>query len=233
LEIGISLRSIRVAAGLVLIVSLSSCGSGVFGTKDLSPTGSEAPVVNPHPVKLVRVFGTVDPSFSIRIFALFLSSAPQCRRLLDWWEGVYSPMGVWSESTVQRTGNRYEALVALDEYREGKCGWNPYSIAYYISNHYGVSSYGPAKGLRLPPNTGPIPFIWVNGPGKRDILVADPTHPGVQTLPTITEQCGEDQQVGESERIVCPDLSPRIIAVINEEAKEVHLNLAEWRPRQP
>jgi hypothetical protein len=228
----------RVFAGLAVILSLASCGSGISGARGLAPTKSEAPVLNSHRKLLVRIFGNVDRSFSVRIFALYLSSAPECRRAMNLLEGAYSPIGVWTELTVHRTRNQYEALVALDRYREGKCRWNARLIAFYITDQNGIATEGSALGLELPGNTGPIPFIWVQEPGKEDILVADPTHPGVQTLPTITVRCREGDSVDSPRHklLYCLDISPRITAVINDEANKVHLNIlrvAEGPPGQP
>lgn len=220
-----NLRAIGVAAALALIVSLCSCGSGP-GTQDLSPTSSEAPVINSHPVKVVRVFGTVAASFSIRIFGQFLSSAPVCRRTVSLLAGAKSPIGVWSELTVHRTGDQYETLVALDRYAEGTCGWHARLIAFYISDQNGISTDGEAQGLGLPGNTGPIPFIWVEEPGKIDPLVSDPTHPGLQMLPTITVRCreGEFPDPPHAKTLYCNEISPPISAVIDDEARRVHLN---------
>lgn len=233
---GIRFRPSGILAGLALIVTLVSCRSGISGAKGLAPTKSEAPVLNSRPKMLVRIFGTVDTSFTIRIFALFLSSAPECRRTVSLLEGAYSPIGAWTELTVHRTKDQYEGLVALDRYREGKCGWNARLIAFYVTDQNGISTEGDAPGLGLPRNTGPIPFIWVQEPGKEDILVADPAHPGLPTLPTITVRCREGDSVDSPRRkiLYCLDISPRITAVVNDEAKEVRLNvlrLTEGPPR--
>lgn len=239
MEIKISLRPVAVNLALVaLVFSLSGCASSSI---DLTPTKSQAPVANPHPTELLRVFGTVASSFSIRIFTDTLSSAPKCRREINWLEGAYSPIEVWSEVTVHRTGDQYEAIIPIDQYKEGMCRWNLFSIDFYITDKNGVSSDSATTyGLGLPRNTGPIPFIWVNEPGKIDAYVDDPRFPGVQKLPTITERCGEavfevplnNNAKTSDKHITCPYISPQIDPVINDEAKEVHLNIAKLRPHQ-
>jgi len=211
--------SIAVSA-LLLLGSLSSCES-----QDLSPTKSQAPVPNPHPTKVVRVHGTIDPSLSLEISTQYMSSAPRCSRTINWLEGVSDPISVWSESVVQRSDDQYEASVIIDRYQEGSCGWYPSAIGFYVTNRNGAATFHSEwKQGSAHEGAGPQQLVWIHTLGKGGSLEVDVRTGGVARLVPFEVGCVELVSTGLT-RLNC--YSPRGIPAISEDATEVHVDLRD------
>src|SRR5688572_12753762 len=100
----------------------------------LSP---EPPVVNAAPIGLVRVHGTASPSLTIRVSTQYVTTAKSCRL-----KGAAPsvPSSEWVESSVTREGASYEATVTLDHFQQDDCSWQPFAIAFQVTNQQGLST---------------------------------------------------------------------------------------------
>ena len=106
---------------------------------------SRDPVDNPHPTRVVRIFGAIDQSLSIKVKTLYMTRGIACavrddNLVAGWIEGVATPRSVWSESSLQKVGDIYQAYVAMDRFIDDKCHWHPEAIGFQVSNQEGLTT---------------------------------------------------------------------------------------------
>jgi hypothetical protein len=198
---------------------------------------SESPVVNPNPVKLLRVHGTADSSMSIRIGTQYFSSNPQCRRrrhpfnVASYLEGIGpSPVFVWAESEVARSGDSYEATVAIDHFQEGKCGWYPFVVAFQITNRDGLTYGQVPSGKQATEVVSPSgSMIWINTLGRGDPRVVSPHTTGSSFFPPKQVECrASHSSSGAFDPLMCiPTKSLGKSSTISEEVKEAKLDFID------
>lgn len=123
---------------------------------------SKEPVNNPHPTRVVRIFGAIDRSLSIKVKTLYQSTACGIRSddwVAGWIEGVSTPRSIWAESRLQKVGDVYQAYVAMDLFIDDKCHWYPKAVGFQISNRENLTTgehnlfygyvTGPVRVLRI------------------------------------------------------------------------------------
>lgn len=184
----------------------------------------EAPVANPSPALLLRVHGTADASLTIRIFTQYVSTEKDCRRTTNWLAGASVPQSASVETTVTRSGNDYEASVALDHFLPGECGWLPSVIAFQLSNAAGLSTgrfASTPESSKLVP--GPVSKIWVSPAASTG--TADP-RPGAATIQPLDLKCREFAFRDASMLNCIPD-TPREVALISMQATEVRADFQD------
>jgi hypothetical protein len=127
------------------------------------------PNVNPAPAKLLRVYGTADPSLKIKVGTRYITTAQKCAQRTHSLSRNSVPLSKVVESTVDRSGVNYEATVSIDHFERGECGWRAYAIAIRASTGDGLSSGFPAADAR---DTGPIHSseykVWISDPAPGD-----------------------------------------------------------------
>lgn len=149
---------------------------------------------NPHPTRVIRVFGTMDQSLSVKVKTLYETRGGACgirsdNLIAGWIEGVATPRLIWGGSKVERTGDHYEAHVAIDRFAD-KCGWYPRFIGFQISNQENLTTgeFSPRFGHIA----GPENIVGITTPrfvaGVHEVVI-----PEAQTI-----ECRRRREGGES-----------------------------------
>ena len=216
-------RARSAALAALITVAMSSCEA-----KDTVPTRSEAPVANAHPTKFVRVRGHIDPSLSMLIATQYASSSPQCRRTMNWIEGVVSPVIAWHHEAVHRLGDQYEATVAFDGYEPGRCDWYPLLIGFLIRRQDGVAT-GLFKGTDQVTKhiDGPQSTVWLEIPGKSEFT--DPANKAFRSLAPFAIVCREVLERG-AKGLWCedPEAQRHPVPLITDEATEINVDVQDY-----
>jgi hypothetical protein len=202
----LSPASIALACGL-----LAACSSGTV----------EPPVVNPDAARLLRVHGVVDPSLTIRVHTQYLSTQDQCR--VENAAGRPAPRSQWVESDITRSGDEYEAMVAVDHFQEDACGWRPFVIGFQVTDAQGVTTgrFSPGPDAQLVP--GPENKVWISMPGQRESTGEISQRRGSRAIRPLDLYCAPII-VREARALSCVTDSPRELPLLSDDALEVTVN---------
>ena len=187
---------------------------------------SRDPVENPHPTRVVRIFGAIDPSLSIKVKTLYVTIACGVRNdnlVVGWIEGGSTPRSVWSESSLQKVGDIYQANVAMDRFIDDKCDWHPEAIGFQISNQEGLTTgeFSPLFGHVVSPEH----ILVVTSPR----LITDSSPRVIVGLeyeaerPHLTIECRRRHEGGEP-GLKCTNKEP-MNAVIGVDAREIQVDV--------
>ncbi|HUG73712.1 MAG TPA: hypothetical protein VMK82_09830 [Steroidobacteraceae bacterium] len=176
----------------------------------------EPSVVNPDPVKIVRVHGDADVSLTISVSTQYQSTEKQCRDTAP----------IWVESAVARSLNSYEAPVAIDHFREDECRWQPFVIAFQVTNQEGLSTgrfvTGPQGTEHVP---GPEGKVWISpAGGRRD--TSGTLRKGAPAIRPLDLKCTVNVIRG-ARGLSCVPNSPRELPLISAEATEVGVDFED------
>jgi hypothetical protein len=174
------------------------------------------PVVNPAPAKLLRVHGAADDSLTVRVSTRYLTTKADCQ-----------PQSRWVDSDVSRASGNYEAMVAIDHFQPGECGWYPFVIAFHVTNRQGLStgefSSGPAGTTHVP---GPEGKVWISAPGgSRSSTDREPRR-GASFIRPLELGCAQNVIRGARGLSCVPD-SPRELPLLSEQATEVRVDFRD------
>lgn len=216
----LSAPSLPLAPALAVTLALTLAGC--------SPSGP--PVPNPHPVRMVRVTGALDPSLDVRVFTRHFTAARKCRRaenLLRRLDGKTQPRSAWVESAVQRDDGGYAATVILDHLDPGECGWHPFVIAFQVSTDDGLSTGRVVAGAdgqrRLEPE--PESRIWIDSDAAQAAR-RDGRPAGHQQIAPLELACRQHAIHGVAALSCLPEI-PRGLALLSEQATEVRVDFRD------
>jgi len=181
------------------------------------------PIVNPAPAKLLRVYGTADPSLTIRVATRYVSTAKQCAQSSHSLSRNPVPLSKVVEATVDRSGADYEATVSIDHFERGECGWRAFAIAFRASTEGGLST---AFSTADAGDTGPIHSseykVWISDPTPSDSNAPE-SRQGASAIRTLDLKCRQIV-IRDIKGLSCIESSPEPLALISEEAREVRVN---------
>jgi hypothetical protein len=184
------------------------------------------PNVNPAPAKLLRVYGTADPSLKIKVGTRYITTAQKCAQRTHSLSRNSVPLSKVVESTVDRSGVNYEATVSIDHFERGECGWRAYAIAIRASTGDGLSSGFPAADAR---DTGPIHSseykVWISDPAPGDPNAPE-SRQGTSAIRTLDLKCRQIVIRG-IKGLSCIEDSPGPLALISEEATQVRVDFQD------
>lgn len=215
----------RFGAGIAALVTLATLALAGCGH-------AEPPVANTQPRQIVRIHGTADPSLQVQVSTRYFTANKRCNRaasLLRWLDGVRPPRFIWVDSEVMRSEHGYEAMVTLDHFQAGECGWHPFVIAFRVENQQGVTTghfIRDAGGLRLEP--APQGRIWVDSAERRAANTerSDALPSGVTQVRPVELEC-QPNRIDDVEALSCVPDRPGELTVISEDAVEVEVNFKE------
>ena len=189
---------------------------------------SRDPVENPNPTRVVRIFGAIDQSLSIKVMTLYVTRGIACavrddNLVVGWIEGGATPRSVWAASSLQKVGDVYQANVAMDRFVDDKCHWSPQAIGFQVSNQEGLTTGEVSR--RFGYVVGPEPILTVTSPR----LITD-TSPRVivgleyeAERPHLTIECRRRHEGGEP-GLKCTNKEP-MNAVIGVDAREMQVDV--------
>lgn len=191
-----------------------------------------APSVNPAPAKLLRVYGTADPSLTIRVGTRYISTAKKCGQRRNSLSGSSVPLARVVEATVERSGTNYEATVPIDHFERGECGWRAFAIAIRAITDGGLST---GFSTADPRGTGPTQSseykVWISDPTP-----GDPNSPesrqGTRVIRTLELNCRQ-VVMGDIKGLGCIEDIPGPLALISEDATEVRVNFQDLTMNGP
>lgn len=194
---------------LCIVMAAAVCGC------DRLALSGEAPLVNPNPQRSVRVSGSVDPSLSIKVSAVYVSTERECRRVTNWFAGASAPLSERVESSVSRSGTAYEALVSLDHLLEGKCRWRPYAIEFQIATQDGLSTGSFATVGNVTRHVAaPVSVIWIDA------------RKGVPPPLPLVRECRRMHR-GEAAGLLCVPPVRGNVTTLSEAATEVQVDFRD------
>lgn len=176
------------------------------------------------------MWGTAEPGLVLRVFTQWFSSADGCRKAENIFrrlDGRTTPQSTWVEAEVKRSGAEYEALVPLDHFEAGECGWHPFVIAFQVTNPDGTSTghfeTDAAGTTRLVP--GPENRIWIDAGPAREAQRGGQGPRGAAFIRPLELICAENR-IRDAAGLSCVPVSPRELALISEDAKEVRVDFS-------
>jgi hypothetical protein len=180
----------------------------------------EPPAVNPDPVKIVRVHGDADAALTISVSTQYQSTEKKCR----------DTPPIWVESAVARSPDSYEAPVSIDHFRDDECGWQPFVIAFQVTNQEGLSTgrfaTGPQGTEHVP---GPEGKVWISpAGGRRD--TSGTLRIGTPAIRPLDLKCTVNVIRG-ARGLSCVPNSPRELPLISEEATAVRVDFESIPPQ--
>jgi hypothetical protein len=184
------------------------------------------PSVNPAPAKPLRVYGTADPSLTIRVATRYVSTAKQCAQSSHSLSRNSLPLSQVVEATVDRSGADYEATVSIDHFERGECGWRAFAIAFRASTEDGLSTGFPTADA---PDTGPIHTseykVWISDPAPGDSNAPE-SRQGTSAIRTLDLKCRQIV-IGGIKGLSCIESSPGPLALISEETTQVRVDFQD------
>jgi len=198
---------------------------GTSVARPAAPRYEEA-VVNAHPARVLRVFGTVDPSLTIKVRTSYFNFEGKCRQKNDVPEGGPESRPAWVESRVVRSGDSYDTQVVYDYFQDGTCHWYPYEVMFQVTNLDGLTTGYFSTVINATTHVAdtrhiaaPSTMIWINPPGTAD----SPGHVAARSLAPLDVDCREHRWPGgDANSLDCPVTTS---SLISQEATEVRLNL--------
>lgn len=185
-----------------------------------------APAENPAPAKQLRVYGTADPSLTIRVATRYISTAKTCAQSSHSLSRHSVPLSQVVEATVERSGVNYDATVSLDHFEPGECGWRAYAIAFRASTEDGLSTGFPTADAA---DTGPIHTseykVWISDPAPGDPNAPE-SRQGTSAIRTLDLKCRQIL-IGDIKGLGCIEDSPGPLALISEEATQVRVDFRD------
>jgi hypothetical protein len=186
---------------------------------------SETPsITNPAPEKFVRVHGTVDDSLTVRVTTQHLTTLDRCAR--DTERGS-SPQAQWINSAVTRAADSYEATVTLDHFAPAGCGWQPFLIAFEVTNDAGLGTgYFTTDTAGTRHVAGPEAKVWIAAPGGSRSATDREVRHGNAYIRPLDLQC-TIQVIRGAKGLACVPNSPRELPLISHQATEVQVDFRD------
>jgi hypothetical protein len=181
------------------------------------------PTVNPAPAKLLRVYGTADPSLTIRVGTRYISTAEKCGQRSRSLSRNSVPLSQVVEATVDRSGPNYEATVSLDHFERGECGWRAFAIAFRVSTEDGLNTGLWSADARY---TGPLRSfefkVWISDPAPGDSKAPE-SRQGTSAIRTLDLKCRQ-MVIGDIKGLSCTEDGTGSLPLISEEATQVRVD---------
>ena len=108
------------AFGLLLV--LFSCGC--TRTQNVKQGETDYPRLNPHPINVVHLSGTVDAPIGVKSVANWSASNKDCAYSPDFFEGASFMFLVQQPLTPMVSHSHYDLDIPVDEFLPGRCGWH-------------------------------------------------------------------------------------------------------------
>lgn len=131
---------------VLLLLTMVGCR-----TKESSTPEEIAPILNTHPKQTVRIFGRIPASLEVKLEAYYTITNEQkpCapRLVANFIAPDFESYSRTEALKLQRNGDRFEAVFAVDKYRPGLCEWRFEAITSSITkdgNRLDIESFEPA-----------------------------------------------------------------------------------------
>ena len=132
---------------LIVLTVLAACGR--IGS-ELSREDPDYPVQNPQPSRIVDITGSISSTLDTQLIAWYTTERKQegCTFSPSALAAVNFPLQVAVPLDIERTGDEFRTVVAVDRFLRGRCGWHFHSLVARISKAGLTSMSTPV--LRIP-----------------------------------------------------------------------------------
>jgi len=133
------------------VALLALCLAGCSRTQNIKEGETDYPRVNPHPINVVHLSGTVDPPIHVRSVANWSAGSKDCSYSPGIFEGASFLYHLQQSLTPIVSGVHYDLDIPVDGFLAGRCSWH-FSGMTIEGAAAVVSGATPPD----PPGTGPV-----------------------------------------------------------------------------
>jgi hypothetical protein len=146
-------------------------GCAHHGTFEVVPGNAKYPATNPDSRRIVLIRGTIAPTLTLTMSAIYRSMVANDCWTSAWlsggeFAGSPQPLRVAVPLSVTRDGDSFSAAFEVNRFLPGKCGWHFTSVEVQVSNgslsavpESIIQPYDPISGESKVANSSPDPVI--------------------------------------------------------------------------
>jgi hypothetical protein len=131
----------RYGAFILLVLATGTSGC----SRNVEPGDRNYPVPNPTPKQTIALEGEVPINWELHLWVEYASNAANvgklstgCNYYTSFVEGAVQPYSINTEIPITRDGTSIKATFAVDQFKDGRCGWHASVLSYQIGKRDGT-----------------------------------------------------------------------------------------------